>query len=173
MMRRILLGVVVSVAASWAVACSTSEGAASREAWRYLKAHFIRCGDSWYARTNLPFGGGYTLWQLRGLEIAVKSTSPTDVDKANGIQWKGGFTLNGKMLREWRSADQKWEPWREWPDTDSFLAAVWAMNPLAGELPYEFTMVLRDETWQIQRTVGAPLQSLDARPLTCDEIPSG
>src|SRR5207244_2092104 len=71
-----------------ATAPATNEGARA-VAWSLYNKRIQRCGDSWFAMADHGAFGRYRI-EIKDLTFNINSSPMTDVDKANGIEWKGG-----------------------------------------------------------------------------------
>ncbi|MDD5037089.1 MAG: hypothetical protein PHE55_20370 [Methylococcaceae bacterium] len=55
-----------------------------------------QCGDSWYLKRD---DQGNAYGEIKSPSVKVDSENVTDVDKANGIEWKGRMLVVAKMYR--------------------------------------------------------------------------
>ena len=88
----------------------TNQGA-QQVAWGLYSQRVRQCGQSWFATATHGAFGTY-LVEIKDLGFKVDALPLTDVDKANGIAWKGQARIGGKMFRYYR--DGQWEMWQAW-----------------------------------------------------------
>jgi hypothetical protein len=116
-----------------------------------------------YATKIMPCGASHYTWhpaqhlvrQYAGLTIVVRSVPVTELDQAEGIEWKGGAFISAKAHRQYLEATAAhWDPWRP--------------GPLSA---YELPMRKTRGQWIVYPVREVPWAWDALRPIACASIP--
>lgn len=91
-------GMLVSALAIMLLACSCGpfQSEIDKAAQERVEQHLTRCGDSYVAGSVGPDGQLF-LHQWRPAKININPEKLTEVDKQNGIEWKGSVQVGSAM----------------------------------------------------------------------------
>ncbi|MBP7508881.1 MAG: DUF1566 domain-containing protein [Prolixibacteraceae bacterium] len=81
---------------------------------KHLTKFYIKCGDNYFVLPKNQYVKSYNQFHKEAtLSTSYFSYTPSDVEKANGVEFKGRVKkeLNGKMCREYNNSG-----WSEWTD---------------------------------------------------------
>jgi hypothetical protein len=122
---------------------------ARRQVAKLITDHFTRCPNGDYYTTTTSI-----IYQVRGLKFEVKADRnymPLDeADRANGYQWRGGFTVSARMTRQYERGS-----WHDWG------------AQLFYSYPLSYAIDLIHNEWDVTQIYES------FRPIECSLIPSG
>lgn len=87
----------------------TLQEQAGQFADQYWARQFRKCSDLSYFQAF----GTYTA--IKGLRSSTRPLPISDVDKLNGVQWRGITTLTADAQREFNPNLKAWQSWIRWP----------------------------------------------------------
>jgi len=124
-----------------------------------FERYFTKCGDSYFKRDLFIFGLPKTpLAEFKDVVFDVKQLDLQSADKLNGVEWKGRFSADCKVMRtydEEYSAVRGWSDWKSGVGIPNAVLATYDLEKRQGQ-------------WKID---GKPPSESPEEKLRCNEIP--
>lgn len=134
------------------------EGEAKKAAEEFWGTKITKCGNSHYTA-----GEGLVFHEFMGLSIGVFPSPISEIDKLNGIEWKGLTRLFAKATRAYHP--KGWEGWG--PDSARWLD--WIEGAKVEGKDVDALISKKKGRWHVD-PVGS---SIIMKAIKCSEIPSG
>lgn len=127
-----------------------------------FKEHWGQCGDSWVThRTGTQGKVAPDYEQAKEVSATTQSFPLTDIDRANGIEWRGQSSLNSKLYRRHFATEQPAQGWSDWESGEGATFGLFGQS-----------LTKKNGKWESRQPDRFQQEALDSyEPPKCDDVP--